>query len=137
MHVRHDIPTLDAKGLRQFALVTGVILAALFGLVLPWLFGFGFRLWPWIIAVVLAIWGLVAPATLAPVYRAWMGFGLIMNRITTPLVLGFVFFLVITPVAFAMKLMRRDPMLRSLDLDSKSYRKASIKPSRNSMERPY
>jgi hypothetical protein len=34
----HSIPELDARGLRQFALTTGGIVAGLFGLLLPWLF---------------------------------------------------------------------------------------------------
>lgn len=35
----HDIPQLDAKGLREFGLTTGAIIIGLFGLVLPLLFG--------------------------------------------------------------------------------------------------
>ena len=54
MATQKDIPELDAAGLRRFALVTGAILAVLFGVLLPWLFGFGFPLWPWIVAGVLA-----------------------------------------------------------------------------------
>ena len=137
MAQKHDIPELDAKGLRQFALVTSAILAVLFGLALPWLFGLGYPRWPWIVAGVLAAWGLAAPASLRPIYRGWMRFGLVMNKIMTPLILGIVFFLVITPVAFAMKLIRRDPMARSLDSDTHSYRVPSNKAPREKMERPY
>ena len=133
----HEIPELDAKGLRQFALVTGAILALLFGLALPWLLSFGYPTWPWIVAGILVAWGLLAPSSLRPVYRGWMRFGLIMNRVVTPLILGIMFFLIITPVALVMKLIRRDPMQRTLDASKSSYRVASSKAPREKMERPY
>lgn len=137
MATTHDIPELDAAGLRQFALVTGAIVAGLFGLALPWVFGFAYPLWPWILAGVLGAWGLLAPRSLRPVYRAWMRFGLLMNRVVTPVVLGILFYVVITPVAVFMKLVRRDPMGRSLDSDASSYRIPSRKPAREKMEHPY
>ena len=133
----HDIPELDAAGLRRFAFVTGGIVAVLFGLALPWLLGFGHPLWPWVLAAVLGAWGLLAPASLRPVYRGWMRFGLLMNRIVTPVILGVLFYLVITPVALVMKIIRRDPMARSLEGDAESYRVPSVKAPREKMERPY
>jgi O-antigen/teichoic acid export membrane protein len=135
--MNHPIPELDAKGLREFALVTGSILAVLFGILLPWLFDLAFPLWPWIVALVLVAWGLVAPSTLGPVYRTWMRFGLLMSKIMTPLVTGLVFFLVITPVAFVMKLIQRDPMARTLKTPQQTYRVMSTKAPRSKMERPY
>ncbi len=131
------IPELDAAGLRRFAFVTGGIVAVLFGLGFPWLLDFAIPLWPWVLAGVLAAWGLIAPASLRPVYRGWMRFGLVMNRIVSPVVLGAVFFLVICPVGILMRLLGRDPLSRELDRAAESYRVSSRKPSRESMERPY
>ncbi len=71
----HPIPELDRKGLREFGLTTGAIIAALFGALFPWLLERAFPLWPWIILLVLGGWALVAPASLRPVYRLWMRFG--------------------------------------------------------------
>lgn len=42
----HEIPELDRKGLRQFGLVTGGIVAGLFGLLFPWLLERALPLWP-------------------------------------------------------------------------------------------
>ena len=137
MSASDDIAELDAKGLRGFALLTAAIVVVLFGLALPWLFGLRLPLWPWLLAGVLASWGLLAAASLRPVYRAWMRFGLLMNRIMTPLILGLVFFVVITPVALVMKVMRKDPMARSPAASTSSYRVPSTKPAREKMERPY
>lgn len=132
-----DIPELDRRGLRQFALSTGGILAVLFGLFFPWLLDVGFPVWPWIVAGVLAGWGLAAPSSLRPVYIGWMRFGLLLNRIVTPVVLGILFFFLITPISALMRLLRRDALARSLDENAKSYRVPSTKRPKTHMERPF
>ena len=71
----HEIPTLSRKGLREFAIVTGGVLAVIFGLLLPWIFDNSYPYWPWIVWAVLSAWGLIAPMSLRPVYRLWMRFG--------------------------------------------------------------
>ena len=138
MHHDHfPIPELDAKGLREFGLVTGGIVAVLFGLLLPWLFGFAHPLWPWLVGGILWSWALVAPGTLKPVYRWWMRLGLVLSRITTPIILGIVFYLMIAPVGFIRRLGRRDPMARRLDGDEKSFRVKSHKAPKEKMEKPF
>lgn len=131
------IPELDARGLRGFALTTGGILATLFGLLLPWLFDTAMPYWPWIIAVVLALWGLAAPRSLRLVYRGWMHFGLAISRVTTPLILTLVFFSVFLPAGLLMRLAGHDPMRRRLCAKSESYREPSRMVAPESMQRPY
>ncbi len=133
----HDIPKLDRKGLREFALVTGGILALLFGLFFPWLLEKSYPLWPWIVAGVLGAWGLAAPMSLQPVYHGWMKFGLLLSRVTTPLILGIVFYGVIMPMGLVMRLMGRDPMMRRFDDAAESYRVIHEKPPRKNVERPF
>jgi hypothetical protein len=60
----------------------------------------------------LVLAGLIIPGKLGPVYRAWMGFALVLSKITTPIFMGITFFLVIGPVALVMRLMGRNPMTR-------------------------
>jgi hypothetical protein len=133
----HEIPELDAKGLRHFALTTAAIVAALFGALLPWLLGLGWPLWPWVLAAVLAGWGLLKPATLRPVYRGWMRFGQLASLVMTPLVLGLVFFLLFLPIGLVMRLTGHDPMRRKLEPDADSYRVPSRPVAANSVEKPY
>ena len=131
------IPELDAKGLQKFAFTSAIILVVLFALLIPFIFGFSYPKWPWITAAVLTIWGIVAPSSVNPLYKVWMRFGLIMNRITTPIILGTVFFLVITPIALIMRLIGRDSLqTKSASTDS-SYRTKSKTPSKTSMEKPF
>ncbi len=133
----HRIPELDHKGLRNFGLSTGAIIAALFGLLLPWLLNGSFPIWPWILFGMLAASGLIIPRALGPVYKGWMRFGLLMSRIMTPIVLGIVFFGMVVPMGLIMRLGRRDPMARNFDGSLRSYRVTSEKPSRDNMERPF
>lgn len=61
-------------------------------------------------ALVLA--GLVAPARLGLVHRVWMGFGQLLSRVTTPVFMGIIYFLILTPIGGAMRLFGRNPVRR-------------------------
>lgn len=133
----HGIPDLDRKGLRDFAFITSAIIAILFGLFFPWLLESRNPAWPWIICGILSATGLFAPMTLQPVYRLWMRFGLLLSKVTTPLILGVVFYLVITPMGLVMRLTGHDPMSRKIDDATKSYRVVSKKSPMHNMEKPF
>lgn len=138
----HVIPELDRKGLREFGLVTGAIVAVLFGLFFPWLLDRPLALWPpqplwpWIIFAVLAVMGLVTPMALNPVYKIWMRFGLIMSKIMTPLIMSIVFYIVITPVGLFRKVFAKDSLARTFD-ETDSYRVPSKKAPVENLEKPY
>lgn len=53
-------------------------------------------------ALVLA--ALVLPGRLGPVYRGWMAFGLALSKITTPILMGAMFFIVVTPIGLVRRL---------------------------------
>lgn len=132
----HSIPELDRKGLRDFGIVTGGIVAVLFGLFFPWLLERALPLWPWVVFGVLGAWGLVAPLSLRPLYRGWMRLGLLLSKITTPIIMGLVFYLVITPFALVLKLAGKDPMRRKF-VDRDTYRVTRDNVRENSLEHPY
>ena len=54
-------------------------------------------------------------------YIFWMGLGITMGLVTSPIILVVVFVLLITPVGLVFKLLRRDTMKRKLDRGAKSY----------------
>jgi hypothetical protein len=137
MTAPHSIPELDRKGLRDFGLVTGGIVAALFGLFFPWLLERQWPLWPWVLFGLLGGFGLVAPLALRPVYHGWMRFGLLLSKVTTPLILGIVFFLVISPFGLLRRLNRKDPLTRAFDAQARSYRVPSPEKPSNHLERPF
>jgi len=59
---------------------------------------------------VLWVTGLAVPARLGPVQRLWMALAHAISRVTTPVFLGIVYFLVIMPVGVLMRLFGRNPV---------------------------
>lgn len=60
------------------------------------------------LAAALLIVSLLRPGLLAPLNRGWFALGLLLGRVMSPIVLGVIFFLVITPVALVTRLSGRD-----------------------------
>jgi Kef-type K+ transport system membrane component KefB len=137
MALAHMIPELDRKGLREFGLVTGAAVVALFGLFFPWMLGLDWPLWPWAIAAPLWLLALIHPSWLRGIYRVWMRLGLLSNRVMTPLLLGIVFFVMLSPMAMVRRLMGKDSMQRALDPNRDSYRVQSTRSPREKLERPF
>jgi hypothetical protein len=66
-----------------------------------------------------------------------MAFGLLMSRITTPLLLGVLFLLVVTPIARARALLGNDRLSRHFAPRADSYRIASRPTTPHDLEKPY
>jgi len=137
MAVDHKIPELDEQGLREFGLVTGAAVVIIFGLSFPWLLGLDWPAWPWAIAAPLWMLALARPAWLRRIYRVWMHLGLLASRVMTPLVLGVVFFAIISPMAVVRRLMHKDPLHRVFEPDRNSYRVRSTKSPKEKLEKPF
>ena len=137
MALDYRIPELDRKGLRQFGLTTGAAVVAIFGMFFPWILDLDWPVWPWVIAALFWSLALIQPVWLRWVYRGWMRFGLLASRVMTPLVLGIVFFVMISPMAIIRRLMGNDPMQRALDPNQKSYRVQSKKSPSEKLEKPF
>jgi Saxitoxin biosynthesis operon protein SxtJ len=72
----------------------------------------------WISAVLgggLVLGGALAPGRLGPVYRAWMALALAISKVTTPVFMGIIFFLVITPAGVLSRLVGHRPLIRRRD----------------------
>jgi hypothetical protein len=65
------------------------------------------------LAAVLAAAGLVIPTRLEPVERAWMRLAHLLSRVTTPVFMGIVYFLVITPTGMVRRSLGRSALRRS------------------------
>lgn len=100
---------LTANEGRRFGVTVGLAFLALAGL--AWWRG---RVYVCVafgaIGGVLILGGLVLPAYLGPVLRAWMGVAHLLARFTTPVFLGVVFYLVVTPVALLMRCFGASPL---------------------------
>ncbi|MEE4186186.1 MAG: SxtJ family membrane protein [Gammaproteobacteria bacterium] len=133
-----SIVPLDRAGYRQFGLVTGGIVAGLFGVAIPFIAGWPFPLWPWVVFGVLGLMALAVPQWLAPVYKYWMLFGLLMGTyVMTPLIMLVVFFGLFMPFGLVMRLFGKDGMARKLDPAAPSYRVPSVASRRENLEKPF
>lgn len=125
------------KELRQFGLIFGLILTGVFALLVPWLKGTAWPVWPWFPACLFWAAAAFAPGALRPVYRVWMKLAMIINAVVTRVVLGIVYYLVVSPMGMAMRIMGKDPMVRQWAEALRSYRRPSQPSTANDMERPF
>ena len=79
--------------------------------------------WPYALVVAAAFGGfaLAAPGVLAPLNKLWLKFGLLLHHIINPLVMGLLFFGVITPMALIVRLLGKDLLRLRFDAQAKSY----------------
>lgn len=66
------------------------------------------------LAGVLWVLGALIPSRLGPIYRGWMSMALAISKVTTPIFMGAVYFLVLTPTGLIMRLVGRRPMAHPL-----------------------
>jgi hypothetical protein len=79
------------------------------------------RLWAAGIAVAFLLTGLVAPAILTPLNKAWMGLAHLLSRIVNPVIMALLFYGVFTPIAALGRMIGRDPLRFKYDKSAGSY----------------
>ena len=78
------------------------------------------RIWALIISVVFFILGIINSKILTPLKKGWIKLGEILGRIVAPIVMGFIFFIIITPIGIFMRLIGKD-LLNTKFNKNKSY----------------
>ena len=109
------------KQLRSFGFAVG----GLFALIGFWplIFrGEGLRLWAVVLAACLLVPAVIFPRSLVWVHKGWMAVGHVLGWINTRIILGVVFYLVVTPIGVLRRWLGKDPMGRQLRPDLDSYR---------------
>ena len=79
------------------------------------------KIWTVIISLVFLILGLMNSKLLTPLNKLWFKFGMILGAIVVPVVMGVVFFLVVTPIGLVMKIMGRDLLNKKYDKKKRTY----------------
>jgi len=105
--------------LRKFGLVMAVPLAAIAAFV-AWKGGEGW-VWPGGAAALFVASALTFPPVLRPVEWAWMKLALLLSAVMTRVILTVAFFVVLTPFALVVKLLRKDLLGLRFDPDRRSY----------------
>ncbi len=66
------------------------------------------RIWSLITSIIFLILGLLNSKFLNPLNKLWFKFGIVLGKIISPLIMGIIFFLVVTPTGLIMRLLRKD-----------------------------
>lgn len=101
----------------------GFVFAAVFLIIAlyPLLHASGIRIWAVVISGLFLLLAALVPQVLAPANRLWTRFGLLLHNIVSPLALGILFFLVVTPTGLLMRLFGKDPLRLRFDPAADSY----------------
>jgi hypothetical protein len=76
------------------------------------------RIWSLIISIIFLILGLMNSRILTPLNKLWFKFGILLGSIISPIIMGIVFFVIVTPTSFIMKFLGKN--LLNLKKDNKS-----------------
>ena len=66
------------------------------------------RIWSLIISIAFLILGLLNSKILFPLNKIWFKFGILLGKIISPLIMGLIFFVVVTPIGLLMRLFNKD-----------------------------
>ena len=66
------------------------------------------RIWSLITSLIFLILGLTNSKILTPLNIIWFKFGLFLGKIVSPLIMGIIFFIVVTPIGILMRLLNKD-----------------------------
>jgi predicted membrane metal-binding protein len=101
----------------------GLVFAAVFAIIAAWplLHAQSPRWWALVLAGALAVIAATRPAVLARANRLWTCFGVFLGNVVGPLAVGVLFYAVVTPLGFVMRLTGKDPLRLRLDAREQSY----------------
>ena len=90
------------------------------------------RLWAILISIIFLILGLLNSKILSPLNLIWFKFGILLGKFISPLIMGIIFFLVVTPIGILMRLLRKD--LLNLKFNNKKTYWIKNKPEQTNMK---
>jgi hypothetical protein len=90
---------------RSFGIVFFVVF--LFIALYPITYSEDIRIWSLIISFIFIILGLLNSKILTPLNKLWFKFGVILGKIISPIIMGIIFFLVVTPIGLIMKVLEK------------------------------
>ena len=95
---------------RSFGIVFFVvfILVALY----PLIYSGEIRIWSIVLSLIFLTLGLLNSKILTPLNKIWFKFGIILGKIISPIIMGVIFFLVVTPIGLIMRLFGKDLKLK-------------------------
>ena len=88
----------------------GIVFAIVFLLLALYPLTYQSDIWLWsiFISIVFLILGIFDSKFLTPLNIIWFKFGIFLGKIISPIVMGIIFFLIVTPIAFLMRALKKD-----------------------------
>ena len=66
------------------------------------------KVWSLLASLIFLILGLINSKILTPLNKIWFKFGILLGKIVSPIIMGMIFFLVVTPIGILMKILKKD-----------------------------
>jgi hypothetical protein len=88
----------------------GLVFFVVFLLIALWPLSYNseIRIWSFLLSIIFLILGLLNSKILSPMNKIWFKFGLLLGKFVSPLVMGIIFFLVVTPIGLIMRILKKD-----------------------------
>ena len=101
----------------------GLVFFVVFLIVALWPLKSGeeFRLWSLVLSIIFFILGVLNSKLLTPLNRLWIKFGFLLGNIISPIVMGIVYFIVVTPTGVFMRLLGKDLLKTSKKIYAPTY----------------
>jgi len=112
----------STKALREFAYTMAAAFVVIFCGLLPWGFSRTMPHWPLVIAAILLLQAFIYPPSLIPVQKGWMKIGAILGWINTRIILGVVFFVLLTPIGWLQRKRGKLSYNVGFDSNAKTYK---------------
>ena len=68
------------------------------------------RIWSVVLSLVFLIITIIRPNLFTFLNRSWIQFGIFLGKIISPIVMGLVFFFVVTPIGILVRILKKDVM---------------------------
>tara|TARA_Y100000590_G_C15300730_1_gene856201 strand:- start:324 stop:716 length:393 start_codon:yes stop_codon:yes gene_type:complete len=95
------------------------------------------RVWSLIVSFIFLFLGLLNSSILNPLNKLWYKFGIILGNLISPLIMGIIFFTIVTPIAYILRIFKKDVLklkFRSDEINSYWIKKENLK---NSMKKQF
>ena len=78
-------------------------------------------IWPFIVSIIFLLLGLSNSKLLGPLNFVWIKFGMILGKIIAPIIMGLIYFVIITPIGLFMRLLGKDLLKTNKEKNASTY----------------
>lgn len=110
---------MDKRQLRKFGSLMAIVLEVM-GVYLYWQHD-GYIAWVLGPIILFFLLGVIWPSCLSGIYKTWMSISIILGFFISRIILGALFYLLITPIGLIVRIIKGDPLNQRIDRNVDSY----------------